>query len=541
MISKIFEFLKTSFSESTLNYIEEAYTRALGTGLYLGMFFLAVIFIIFELKKKEKDRIKLVFGFYSVIVLILAVNPIFANISIKVIGSSVYWRIYWLLPLGIVLAYVFTELIYKMPTKIKRFLASVLIIFIIIVGGKWIYTEENFASVNNYYKIPDTVLDIIFRVSADDEEYKQLAGPLEFEVYTRQVDGTIILSENRSFTGSYREDSIVTYITNGDFENIYKKAKEIGCNYVVLSNSVKRADDDLANHGFLKFYENIDYTVYKLEEENTSWTITQYGIDGDLQSMCYTIEGNNSGLVIVDGGYKDDEETLKILEDKINANGNRVNAWILTHFDEDHAGAYMTLRDRIPDLQVGRLYVQDTPDIETCKENANWYTDEEWALYQSYLDLNISEKQLVHAGDTMENIIGLKMEVLSAYDDWIDEETSNLLNNGSIIFKLYGNEESILFCGDAQSDLISEYLLDSYSDKLKSDYLQVAHHGNNGFSDEFYETVNPKVAFFPSSTVIMENVNNVSWYSTEYLSELLGNMGATIYTFKDSPAEIVMK
>ena len=117
MISKIFEFLKTSFSESTLNYIEEAYTRALGTGLYLGMFFLAVIFIIFELKKKEKDRIKLVFGFYSVIVLILAVNPIFANISIKVIGSSVYWRIYWLLPLGIVLAYVFTELIYKMPTK----------------------------------------------------------------------------------------------------------------------------------------------------------------------------------------------------------------------------------------------------------------------------------------------------------------------------------------------------------------------------------------------------------------------------------------
>ena len=315
MISKIFEFLKNSFSENIFNYISEAYARALGTGLYLGMFFLAVIFIIFELKKEEKSRIKLVFGFYSIIVLILAVNPIFANISIKVIGDSVYWRIYWLLPLGIVLAYVFTELIYKMPSKLKKVLASVLIIFIIIVGGKWIYTEENFVSVNNYYKVPDTVLDIIFRVSADNEEYKQLAGPLEFEVYTRQVDGNIILSENRSFTGSYREDSIVTYITNGDFENIYKKAKEIGCNYVVLNNSVKRADDDLANHGFLKFYENIDYTVYKLEEENTSWTITQYGTDGDLQSMCYTIEGNNSGLVIIDGGYVDDEN-LVVLEEK---------------------------------------------------------------------------------------------------------------------------------------------------------------------------------------------------------------------------------
>lgn len=118
---------------------------------------------------------------------------------------------------------------------------------------------------------------------------------------------------------------------------------------------------------------------------------------------------------------------------------------------------------------------------------------------------------------------------------------SNLLNNGSLVFKLYGNEESMLFCADTQSNLISEYLLENYKDKLKSDYLQVGHHGNNGFSDEFYETVNPKVAFFSAPTVIMENINNISWYSTEYLSNLLENMGATIYSFKDSPAQIVMK
>lgn len=409
MISKILGVLKNSFSENIFKFIIEAYTRALGTGLYLGMFFMAVIFIILELKKEEKSRIKLVFGFYSIIVLLLAVNPIFANISIKVIGSSVYWRIYWLLPIGFLLAYLFTELIFRMPEKWKKALASVLILIVIVIGGKWIYTKENFAAVNNYYKIPDTVLDIIYRVSADDEEYKQLAGPLEFEIYTRQVDGTIILSEGRSFTGAYADDSIVTYITNADYDNIYKKAKEIGCNYVVLNNNMKKPNDDLTNYGFSILYENIDYTVYKLEKENTSWTITQYGTDGDLQSMCFTIEGNNEGLVIIDGGYLDDENNLKILEDKIRENGDKVNAWILTHFDSDHAGAYMTLRDRIEDLQVGRLYVPDTPDIETCKENANWYTDEEWQLYEDYLDLNIPEKQFVYTGDTIENMIGLSI------------------------------------------------------------------------------------------------------------------------------------
>lgn len=540
MLIKIWNFLKSSFSEGTLNYIEEAYTRALGTGLYLGMFILAIIFIVLELKKEEKSRIKIVFGIYSIIILLLNFNPLFANISIRVIGGEVYWRVYWLLPIGFVLAYVFTELIYKMPSKLKKVLASVLIAFVIIIGGKWVYTEENFEKVGNFYKVPDAVLGVILHVSADDEDYKQLAGPIDFEIYTRQVDGTIILSEGRSFSGVYGEDSIVTHIFNNDYANIYKKAMEIGCNYVVLDNSTKRTDDDLTNYGFINFYQNDTFTVYKLEK-NTSWTVTQYGEDTNAQLMCYVIEGNNNGLAIVDGGYADDEEVLSILEEKIRENGNVVNSWILTHFDEDHAGAYMALKDRIENLKVGKLYVPDMPDLETAQNDIDWYTDEEWNLYQNCLNLDISEKRLVHSGDVYENVIGLEMKVLSSYDDWIREETSNLPNNGSIVFKLIGNEESILFCGDTQSNLISEYLLDNYGDELKSDYLQVAHHGNNSFSDEFYETVDPKVAFFPSPTIIMENTYNISWYRAEDISGLLEDMGATIYSFKDSPAEIIMK
>lgn len=542
MIEKIFNVIKFSFTEEIFGHINEAYTRALGIGLYLGMFFLAVIFVVLEAKKEEKNRAKLVFGIYSIIVLFLALNPIFANISIAVIGSEVYWRVYWLLPIGLLLAYVFTELIYKMPTKLKKVLASILVIFIIIIGGKWVYTEENFAKVNNYYKIPDTALDVILQVSADDEEYKQLAGPLKFQVYTRQVDGNIILSEGRSFSGTYPEDSIVTYIMNSDYANIYKKAVEINCNYVVLNNTSKNPNDDLTNYGFTKFYENIDYTVYKLEE-NTSWVVTQYGEDEDVQLMCFTIEGNKNGLVIIDGGYESDEETLKILEEKIKENGNVVNTWILTHFDEDHAGAYMALRDRISNLKVGKLYVPDMPDYETCVESVSWYEEDELNLLKKYLSLNVPEKELVHAGDIIDNVIGLKMEVLSSYDDWMEEKNmSNLLNNGSIVFKLYGNEESIMFCGDAQSKEISDHILKDYSkEELKSDYLQVAHHGNNSFSDEFYETVNPKVAFFPAPTVIMENVHNISWFSVEEISKLLEEMGATIYSFADSPSQIVMK
>ena len=307
-----------------------------------------------------------------------------------------------------------------------------------------------------------------------------------------------------------------------------------------MTNATKSSDDDLTNYGFLKFYENEDYTVYKLKD-NTSWTITEYGTDGDLQSMCFVIEGDISGLVIIDGGYSDDEENLSILEEKIANNGNRVDAWIITRYDSDHAGAYMTLRDRIEDLQVENLYVPEITDIEEYTEKLSWYEDEEWELYKKYINLDDDEKNYLHSGDEIQNIIGLNMKVLSAYSDYIEENSDNALNDGSIVFKLYGNEESILFCGDAQSEFVGEYLLENYYDELKSDYLQVGHHGNNSFSDEFYETVNPKVAFFSAPTVIMENLNNVSWYTTEYLSELLKNMGTTVFTFKDSPASVVLK
>ena len=175
MLSKVFEFIKSSFNENILDCMNEAYTRAVGTGLYFGMFVLIVIFIILEAKKEEKSRIKLVFGIYSIIILLLNLNPIFTNFSIKFIGKSVYWRVYWLFPIGLVLAYAFTELIFKMPTKWKKILASILVVIVIVIGGKWVYNEENFSSVSNYYKIPDTILDVIFQVSADDEDYKQLA------------------------------------------------------------------------------------------------------------------------------------------------------------------------------------------------------------------------------------------------------------------------------------------------------------------------------------------------------------------------------
>lgn len=292
---------------------------------------------------------------------------------------------------------------------------------------------------------------------------------------------------------------------------------------------------------YRKSKEKVLTDSINFNKKNSSWKITQYGNENGGQLMSYTIEGNNNGLIIVDGGYENDEEMLDILNNMIQKHDNKVDAWILTHFDTDHAGAYMSIQEINKNLKVNKLYVQDTPNLETCKANANWYTDEEWNLYERYLNLNIEEKEFLHTGDVLKDIIGLRLEVLFAYENWVDEKTNNLLNNGCIIFKLYGNKESILFCGDAQDKLIGDYLIEKYGDKLKSTYLQVPHHGNNDFVDEFYKIVNPEVAFFPAPKWIMFNENNIEWFTAPYHWELLENMGAKVYYFNMNEISVTMK
>lgn len=274
--------------------------------------------------------------------------------------------------------------------------------------------------------------------------------------------------------------------------------------------------------------------------KNTEWKITQFGDNVGSQMMCYTVEGNKNGLIIIDSGYKDNQEQFEFLKTKIEQNNNIVDAWIITHFDSDHAGGFLKVQEELKDIKIKNIFVQDAPeDIENLKENASW--EDDWSVYEQCMKKNLPQKIKVHSNDFYEDVIGLNLKVFCSYENWIDEKTNNLLNNGSIVFKLYGKEQSILFTGDIQDKSISEYLLNNYKEELKSDYLQVPHHGNNSMGEEFYKLVNPKVSFFSAPDWLMNNVNNVSWFTVEENRKILEDIGSQILWHNTSPNEIILK
>jgi hypothetical protein len=254
--------------ENTSYVCKQSFERFVGTGLYVGLFLMSILYVINHIKKEnnKENKIKIILGIYSIIILALNINPVFTKLMIKVTGESdTYWRVYWLLPIGISIAYMFTEIVFMQNKRIHKILNFIVVVAIIILSGDFMYNSDNFTKVNNYYKVPDTAFDIICYISEEDDDYKKVAGPEVFSVYTRQVDGTILLGQGRKVSEVYGENSIIAYIENEDIENICEYCIKEKCNYLVLKQSTNLSEKYKRKYSINMLYSNEEYSLYKFE------------------------------------------------------------------------------------------------------------------------------------------------------------------------------------------------------------------------------------------------------------------------------------
>lgn len=259
---------------TTINVCKMAYKSFVGDGLYIGLFFIAILYFVMYMKIKDKKdlKIKIIFGIYSIIILFLNLNPLFTKLIINLLKENItYWRVYWLLPVGISIALMFTKIIFEKKELRDKIIAFVIIVCIIIMSGKYMYSddsEEKFEKINNFFKVPDNVLDIIYHVSADENDYKKLVGNEQFIIYTRQIDGTIELPVGRNMEGNYENDSIVTLINDSRLKEVCDYCVENDCNYVVLKKGDEFINEYIIGYRISKLYENSEYSLYKFNNMN---------------------------------------------------------------------------------------------------------------------------------------------------------------------------------------------------------------------------------------------------------------------------------
>ncbi len=530
--------------ETLLNIMKNVWQMSgefFGAGAYLILFLVSVFFV--ATMEKDKKKQSWFLSYTGCFVLVYAF-PLTAGIIMKYcIGENVYWRMFWLLPVTIMIAYMFTCGIGTLKGHWKKGLTLALVIAAIVVTGNGIYQEGVFQKAPNPHKLNQDVLVVCDAIRADAQangiEDKGAIVSAELSVGIRQYDASIRMPYGRNAIRGEKTSRLgrKIYQTLGegklDAQAIAFYAYEGNYPYFVYY-----ADEDMRMSieasGYTMVADVGNYYVYRLTDDimkDSDWLVTQYGhVDGN-QQIFYTLQDHDGHLVVVDGGWVDHADEVKNVIWKL---GDHVNAWLLTHPHEDHIGAFCEIYENPGSMKIDQVYTVEMASPELCMENASWDSVD---MYRRFLSLDVKDLQYVHSGDTL-TIGNGTIDILSAYEDKIDEISNDLLNDGSMMFRVNGEREKMLFCADVGKS-VSDFLLDKYKDQLKSDYIQMGHHGNGGLKADFYQMVHPKIAFFDAPDYLMEDPEGK--YTTPANRKLMEDMGSEVRSFSDAPDSLILR
>ena len=291
----------------------------------------------------------------------------------------------------------------------------------------------------------------------------------------------------------------------------------------------------LALIGTLFWYEagsRKDSTGYT-PDLSSEYLVTQYADATGVQGTFYTIS-NQDTLIIIDGGWTDNAPAVRKV---IAAHGNVVDAWILTHPHQDHAGAFNAIYANPGDITIRRIY-DNGFDYDFIESVGEPYDDIQ--IMETYHALTADADNVTHLrrGDVLP-LCGLTLSVYNAYDETVlytvgDEK--DYQNNASLLFEISSTGTSMLFCSDIKYDM-SDYLLANYGDAISCDYVQTGHHGNWSFSDEFYVKTDASVFFIDAPPTITDNPS----FPASILKQWLLGEEKTVLDFGTAPNSVTLK
>lgn len=162
-----------------------------GTGFLLIVYLLAVIYL-FVAEKDKRNRLLLIY--VPLIIALMIVCPIYYRLYMGYLDDAgTYYRMLWLLPISVTIAYSGCKLIYR-----YRRVGTVLIALVIALCGGFVYREGSSSKAENLYHIPDYIVEMCDYMEQDIEGVNIYACvPLEMLFYTRQYDADICLLYGR--------------------------------------------------------------------------------------------------------------------------------------------------------------------------------------------------------------------------------------------------------------------------------------------------------------------------------------------------------
>ncbi|MBE6220626.1 MAG: MBL fold metallo-hydrolase [Rikenellaceae bacterium] len=225
--------------------------------------------------------------------------------------------------------------------------------------------------------------------------------------------------------------------------------------------------------------------------EKESFVLWQLPSQIDSIGNSYVVQTANGKVIVMDGGFEAEKDYLRGF---IDALGGKVDAWIISHPHDDHITAIIALLENPKGLKIDKIYHSRFPDVLIDAESEK--TAEITRKFYSLLD-NATDIEVVdcHCGDEFE-IDGVNFKILSEKNP--EMANRNPYNNSSMAYKMWDSKKSFIFLGDLGVEGGQKLLDSEYAKDLECDYLQMAHHGQDGCDKKFYQAVKFRACLWPS-------------------------------------------
>lgn len=233
-------------------------------------------------------------------------------------------------------------------------------------------------------------------------------------------------------------------------------------------------------------------------EGPASFTLWQLPSQTSGQMMSYVLRTPGGHVLVIDGGRKEDSPYLRGF---LGALGNSVEAWFITHPHNDHVEALLEILDNPQGLAIDTIYASlpeeawadeyasDRRDLECIRRSHAHFNPQE----RSFCDLTLGQQFTFD---------GVQVQVLGIRNP---EITKNCINNSSVVLKVWDAHKSVLFLADLGFEGGEKLLHGPYADQLHTDYLQMAHHGQQGVGEAVYQAIRPRDCLWPTTQWLWDN------------------------------------
>lgn len=235
------------------------------------------------------------------------------------------------------------------------------------------------------------------------------------------------------------------------------------------------------------------------ETKKIALTVWQLPNQTPTQMMSYVLKSDSGEVFVIDGGNTGDADYLAERIKAARPDGN-VSAWFLSHLHSDHVNALCKIMtEKTAGISVDCIYFH-FPPMEWFEKKCGAGEQKEARDFYDALS-SFPKTETCQRGQTW-TFGSVTVECLNDFDP---AQTANPVNNASIVFRVTTPKTSLLFLGDLGVEGGDRIAQNIPREKLKTDYLQMAHHGQNGVNREFYALCAPICCLWPTPDWLWNN------------------------------------